>query len=51
MSIDRIISEEVERYKVDKKILFTCKSVIDGMKKRYTIKYLMDASRWILFRS
>lgn len=45
VNIDHVICQEVEEIKVDKKILFTCESVINGVKRVYYIKYFMDSTR------
>lgn len=51
VNIDRVICQEVEGFKDNKSLLFECESDINGLISRYSIKYLLSETRWIIFKA
>ncbi|MGL4772955.1 MAG: hypothetical protein ACRC2K_05250 [Clostridium sp.] len=50
IKIDRIITEEMEKLAGNIMKVFNCISVINGVERRYQIKYEIKTCRWILFK-
>lgn len=49
IKIDKVLSRDAEKLAGCLMWRFVCLSVIDGVEKRYSIKYDMGNNRWILF--
>jgi hypothetical protein len=50
IKIDKVLSKEMERPCGNVAFIFDCQSEIDGVARRYQIKYFLEDVRWLLFR-
>lgn len=48
--IDRIIQKKEEKLAGNRMLIFTCQSVINGLEKRYEIKYELSTCKWFLYK-
>lgn len=50
IKIDHIIETETTNIAGIKAFVYKCQSVIDGIEKRYELKYELDKCKWVLFK-
>lgn len=50
VKIDRVICSEEEKLAGNRMMVFTCRSIIEGMERIYQIKYELGTCRWFLFK-
>ena len=48
--IDRIIQKREEKLAGNRMLIFTCQSVINGLEKKYEIKYELNTCKWFLYK-
>ena len=51
IKIDKVLLRDKERIAGNIMQIFRCSSVIDGVNKIYELKYEINTSKWILFKS
>jgi hypothetical protein len=50
IKVDQVINAQVEKYAGNVMQVFDCQSEINGVLKRYQLKYEIETTRWILFK-
>lgn len=50
IKIDRIVKRDMEKLAGNPMLVFTCRSLIDGVEKVFEIKYEIGTMRWMLFK-
>lgn len=48
--VDQVISAEERRVAGIQTIVYDCQSTVDGVQKRYQLKYLVRECRWELYK-
>ena len=48
--IGKILVTEEQRIAGQRTFLYECQSEIDGVMKRYQLKYLVQEARWVLYK-
>jgi len=50
IKVDKVITRANEKFAGNRMTVFTCQSLVEGIEKRYELKYELDTCRWILFK-
>lgn len=50
INVDRIVSQELNRFAGNNMLVFTCQSYIDGEDKIFELRYEVRTCKWILFK-
>lgn len=50
IKVDKVITKTDERLCGNKAIIFDCQSVIDGLERRYQLKFFIEEHRWLLWK-
>lgn len=50
IKVNKILWHEEENLAGNKMIVFSCQSTINGLEKRYELKYELESCKWFLFK-
>lgn len=50
VTVDRIISTSKSKIVGAECFIYECQSVIDGVEKRYQLKYIISKCQWVLYK-
>jgi len=50
IKIDHVIERETRKVAGIQSYVYKCQSVIDGIEKRYEVKYELEKCKWFLFK-
>ena len=50
VKINEIITIKEERFAGNRMFVYACQSAIDGIEKRYELKYEINACKWYLYK-
>lgn len=50
VKIDKVITRTNETYCGNKAIIIDCQSLIDGIEKRYELKFFIEEHKWLLWK-
>lgn len=50
IKIDRIVEHDLEKLNGNKMYIYKCMSCIDGIDKRFEIKYEIETCKWMLWK-
>lgn len=50
IKIDRVITCDIERLNGNKMYLYECQSCINGIEKRFELKYELSTCKWMLWK-
>jgi hypothetical protein len=50
IKIDKVVSKDIEKFCGNNMLVFTCLSQIEGIQKKYELKYELSTCKWMLFK-
>ncbi len=50
ITVGKILSTEERRTAGQRSYLYDCQSEIDGIERRYQLKFLLQEARWVLYK-
>lgn len=50
VKVDKIITKSQEKLAGNRMTVFQCQSIIDGVERKYEVKYEIDTCKWVLFK-
>jgi len=48
--IDKIICIDEEGFKDDRRLVYTCESILEGIMRRYILKFYLQSTKWMLYK-